>query len=309
MTKQICLSLKCVGVVAFAIASLVMNADACAQKPRGNVIDIVSVDLSGIPDGTPLSIQLGIRDAFYKAEAFWESNLLGFSPALPGSVHRQLRPVQITASVVAIDGPGGILGQAGPTGTLDFTNSRPYVISQAASMEFDSDDVVAFQAMGLFDAIAQHEMAHAIGFGSLWTENRLNLGPLGNYTGAYALKRYRTEARKPNALFVPVEQLGGGGTAGAHWDSADPFFFDARRFGGDVMIGFITNAPVLTRTTLAAFADLGFRVRGENDSISGSSAGSGRGPRVVPAAAPASTGGSGGSGGGGGGSGAVKGRK
>lgn len=259
------------------IAAFVLVAAALgySQPARGQVIDIVSIDFSGLPDGTPLATQLGIRDAFFLAERFWESRLTGFSAQLPARVHRVLRPVQITASIVAIDGPGGILGQAGPTQVFTYNGSKPYAISQAAQMQFDSDDVVLFQNLGLFDDIVRHEMAHAIGFGSLWTDNRLNLGPLGHYTGSFALKRYRIEAKKPNALYVPVEQLGGGGTAGAHWDSADPFFFDPDTFGGDVMLGFITDNPRLTETTWASYADLWFKVKGVNDKLTGSKPGSG----------------------------------
>lgn len=271
-------------ILRFLVAPLALLAAALLpHKPvRAQVIDIVSIDLSGIPMGTPLSIQLGIRDSFFMAERFWESRLIGFSAQLPTLLQRQVRPVRITAAIASIDGAGGVLGFAGPTTLRSYTGSKPYAIPDTAFMQFDSDDVVLFQQLGLFDDIVRHEMAHALGFGSLWTDNRLNLGPLGHYTGAFALKQFRTEARKPNAFFVPVEQLGGGGTAGAHWDSAEPFFYDPDRNAGDVMLGFITDAPTVSETTWAAFADLWYKVKGVNDSLPGTRPGTGRGPRISP---------------------------
>ena len=266
-----------------SVSAIVLIVAACISggPVRAQVIDIVSLDLSGIPAGTPLVTVLGIRDSFYLGERFWESRLVGFSAQLPGLVQRSVRPIQITASIVPIDGPGGVLGQAGPTQLFSYTGTKPYVITQAAVMQFDSDDAVAFQNLGLFDDIVRHEMAHALGFGTVWTDNRLNLGPFGHFTGSFALKRFRIEAKRPSAMFVPVEQFGGPGTAGGHWDSLDPFFFNATKNSGDLMIGYITDIPTVSETTWAQFADLGYKVKGINDKLVGSKPGSG-GTKSIP---------------------------
>ena len=250
---------------------------------RAQVIDIVSIDFSGIPDGTPLTTVLGIRDSFFLAERFWESRLIGFSAQLPTVAQRTLRPIQITAEIANIDGPGGILGFAGPREVFTHIGNRPYVVARTAFMQFDPVDAVTFQELGLFDDIVRHEMAHALGFGTLWTPNRLNLGPLRNFTGPFALKQFRIEAKRPNALFVPTQQSLQIGSAGGHWDGDDPFFFDANRNAGDVMIPFITDVPRVSETTWAAFADMWFKVKGVNDKLVGSKPGSGRGPRISPA--------------------------
>jgi hypothetical protein len=274
-----CISFVSIRAIASALvltsAVLLAPARATAQTPP-SVIDIVSIDVSGLPEGTPLAIVNGIRNAFYDAERFWESRLIGFSPQLPVLIQRTQRPVQFVAVIEEIDGPGGILGFAGPSSLTELTASRPYTLSASADMTFDNQDAVPFYLLGLFDDIVRHEMAHGLGFGTLFAANRLNLGPFGNYTGSFALKQFRIEAKRPNALFVPLD--GGGG----HWEAAGPFFFNADTISGDLMIPFITDFPVVNETTWAVFADLWFKVKGINDGIPGSRPGSGTRPRRTP---------------------------
>ncbi len=259
-----------------SVSTIVLVVAACftTSPARAQVIDIASIDFSGIPAGTPLATVLGIRDSFYIAERFWESRLIGYSPQLPAILQRSLRPIQIDAALLNIDGPGGILGFAGPRNLTVHNGNKPYVLAQTAYMQFDPEDAITFQNLGLFDDIVIHEIAHAMGFGTLWTENRLNLGPLGNFVGPFALKRYRIEAKKPNALYVPVQKVLQVGGLGGHWDSDDSFFFDINTFAGDVMVPFITDAPRVSETTWASFADLGFRVKGVNDKLVGTQPGS-----------------------------------
>ena len=70
--------------------------------------------------------------------------------------------ILITAELGAIDGLYGILGQAGPT-AVRTSNSLP----ATATMKFDIADV---NDMGLaaFTDVVIHEMAHSLGFGSIW---------------------------------------------------------------------------------------------------------------------------------------------
>jgi hypothetical protein len=70
--------------------------------------------------------------------------------------------ILITAELGNIDGLYGILGQAGPTAVR--TDSS---LPATATMKFDIADV---NAMGLeaFADVVLHEMAHSLGFGSIW---------------------------------------------------------------------------------------------------------------------------------------------
>jgi hypothetical protein len=228
--------------------------------------DIMDVDVSGVAPA--------YRQYFLSAEQFWENRILGYQASLPRIVTAQLGKLQIAASTANIDGQGGILGQAGPTDILTYSttgvNSRQIAIARRSQMQFDNADLADLVADGTIGAVIRHEMAHALGFGSLWTQNGLltTVNGVTNYTGARALQWYRIESNNSSALFVPIEQDGGGGTALAHWDDDDPLF--SRRpnpFTSDLMIGDIApgEQKYTTETTWAAFADLHFVVQGIND--------------------------------------------
>ena len=222
--------------------------------------DLIDLDMTGVP--------VQYRAAFVQAERFWEARLIGFSDVIPRQILGRLHNVEITVTIANIDGPGGVLGFAGPNEVFRYRTPYQNInVSQTASMTFDENDVDGLLAAGLLDEVVLHEMAHALGFGSLWTANEFNAIAFGNYNGTFALRQYRLDSRQPLAQFVPVEQQGGGGTAGAHWDSNDAFFFNPNTFIGELMIGFITDAPYVSDVTWASYADLGYTVNGINDKI------------------------------------------
>src|SRR5206468_4321942 len=72
----------------------------------------------------------------------------------------------------SIDGPGKILGQAGPCLVRD-QSLQPGV----GVMHFDTADVAGLLAAGQFDEVVRHEMGHVLGFGTIWQ-------PLGLLPGA-----------------------------------------------------------------------------------------------------------------------------
>jgi hypothetical protein len=254
--------LKIVTTIVALIAAWAIGGTACAQVIK------INLDLTGIPAGTTLATRAGFQKAFADAEKFWESRLIGFSGQLPDTIQRTVGEIKISGQIAPVDGSGGILGFASVSKYLTYLDRRPFGIPQTGDMVFDVADATDFQNQGLFDDIVRHEMAHVLGFqATAWARNRLNLGPNNTYTGAFALKRYRQESGRLDALFVPVEQLGGPGTALSHWDSTDPFFYDPVTNTGDIMLGFITEAPRVSETTWSVFADLGFKVKGINDRL------------------------------------------
>lgn len=243
------------------------------QLPSAHA-DIMNVNVDGVDPR--------YRSAFLQAEAFWESRIIGYSPVLPASVRNRLSKLQITAATSAIDGVGGILGQAGPTNVLRFSstgpglksiNGTPIAIATAAQMTFDTADVAALAANGGLLDVIKHEMGHALGFGSLWRDNGLvaTINGQTQYIGANALATYRTESGNRGARWVPVEQAGGPGTAGSHWEDNDPFFNRRSRNGSsELMIGNIdpgNETKFTSETTWAAMADLWYQVKGINDNL------------------------------------------
>ena len=157
----------------------------------------------------------------------------------------------ITAELATIDGPGGILGQAGPT--LIRTGSGQPI---AAIMEFDSADAANYNDAGLWNDIVLHEMLHSIGVGTIWNYAGLLDGygtsnPLFN--GEFANLAYDelfADLNLNQSDLIPVEGDGGSGTAYGHWDDAT--------FGNELMTGYINGSNYVSAMTVASLEDLGY---------------------------------------------------
>jgi len=165
-----------------------------------------------------------------------------------------------------LDGPGGVLAQAGPTDVLRWggpgiaKRGTSGAVARAGTATFDTDDMGFMVGAGLLRSVIIHEVFHALGFAPLWDDfgyrDRTGFG----YVGPEALAAYRQASGQPFAPFVPLETAGGGGTAGGHWSMDDPVFFDPRRGHADIMIGFVDPNMTITDITLAQFRDLGYTV-------------------------------------------------
>lgn len=186
--------------------------------------------------------------AYDNAESFYETNILGYQ--VDDAI---LQGVTIDATVPFIDGPGGILGQAGPEFIYNPILLPPGspVYTSSGIMQFDSADVSGLLLAGSFIDVVLHEMAHVLGFGTLWGFNGLYVDGTGEYYGANALAKYQDEF-DPLAAFVPVELDGGPGTANGHWDETWA--------GGpnELMTGFLDAPTFFSDTSLYAFRDLGY---------------------------------------------------
>lgn len=194
----------------------------------------------------------GQRAAFDAAAARWSQVITGDLPGvtLPGGTF--VDDIQIEASILAIDGAGGILGQAGPDAFRP-VGGLPYT----GIMEFDTADVAAMETGGIFQGVIMHEMGHVLGLGTLWDSLNLVSGAGGAnpvYVGANAVREY-------NAIFgvtgtsVPVENTGGPGTRDSHWREST--------MQTELMTGYASPAGVampLSRITVGGLADLGYSV-------------------------------------------------
>lgn len=211
--------------------------------------DIVDFDI--IIDFTG-GLSASQQEVFQQAENYWEDILVGYADTISFSP-----TLTIAASGEDIDGQSGILGQAGPTNALYNTDSSSdtagLLYAVEGTMRFDTADLDYMESNDTLYAVIVHEMAHVIGFGTLWTYNDLYTDGSGEYVGAYALAQYQEEF-DANATYVPVEQDGGAGTEDAHWDESWA--------GGssDLMTGYLEGITTLSATTLASFQDLGYAV-------------------------------------------------
>lgn len=206
-----------------------------------------------------------IAAAFVSAEARWEQiittgvadfggDLSGCLPAGSPPIVGPVDDVVIDVAVHTLDGPGGTLGQAGPT-CVNTANE----LTVHGVMEFDDADVATMLADGSFERVVLHEMAHVLGFGTLWDETRFGgvrkvVQGLGGtnprFSGARAMAEWSLLGGSGN---VPVENLGGAGTVGSHWRESV--------FGAELMTGWIDGGTnPLSRLSIASMADLGLHV-------------------------------------------------
>jgi len=220
------------------------------------------------------------QQTFVDAANYWNSAITGYSLIYNGAGQVEAHSLNITASLPYIDGVGNILGSAGPEYIKYYDNNpvgQPTIAlyyTTSGSMRFDSADAAAMVASNTFYSVVLHEMAHVIGFGTLWTDNtnlhsttyNLYTTGTGQYYGPNALAQWQSEFNRPNDTFVPVELLGGSGTANGHW---------AENYGGatgivsmntgmdlsnELMTGWASNTFFVSHTTLGAIADLGYTV-------------------------------------------------
>jgi len=195
--------------------------------------------------------------AFNQAAARWTQIITGDISDVTISAQFQqqytlpatIDDLYIDAKIATIDGPGQVLGQAGPV--LVRSSS---LLTAYGQMTFDVADVAGMFASGLWTNVILHEMGHVLGIGTLW--NSLGLkNSAGDYIGAHALAEYRALSGNASASSIPVEHDGGSGTAGSHWDEDT--------FNTELMTGFAESAGVpmpISRMTIASLWDLGYVV-------------------------------------------------
>lgn len=225
-------------------------------------IESLDIELRGIDSLGPAETA-----AFTAAKQRWESIIVrgvpattapprppclpASSPDLPGTIDDLI----IDVAVVPIDGPGGVLAEAGPT-CVNLSTELPV----HGIMRFDSADVATLLANGQFELVVLHEMAHVLGFGTVWDMtsfvggSRKVISGAGTsnprYSGGRGVAEYSLLGQSGN---VPLENLGGPGTADAHWRETT--------FGNELMTGFLNpGANPLSRLSIASMVDLGYQV-------------------------------------------------
>ncbi len=212
-------------------------------------------------------------ETFSAAESFWETQLTGYRDTGFDT------PVQVLINVnlAEIDGEGGVLGSAGPT-YGNFGGS--FIETTEGDMTFDTVDIDSMVSAGTFESVIMHEMAHVLGFGTLWQYNGVYSADTGQYTGEAALAAFQIEFNQPDATYVPVELDGGGGTANGHWnmgvhlgsyeaadsrdDPGDGVVYTSVNNGlvldNELMTGYLTGEAWLSHTSLQSFYDIGYEV-------------------------------------------------
>lgn len=194
------------------------------------------------------------KNAFKAAADRWSKVIIGDLPSVlvDGEV---IDDVVILAQGVDIDGPSGILGQAGPTRLRPANAGKHAFLPARGTMSFDSADLADMENRGTLNDVITHEMGHVLGIGTIWKLKNLirNAGkPNPSFTGVKAKKEYGV-LKGTGPARVPVENTGGPGTRDGHWRETI--------FRNELMSGFISapNNPI-SRMTLASLEDMGYEV-------------------------------------------------
>ena len=215
------------------------------------------------------------KAVFDSAAARWERVIFGDIPDITVSnipagqcgsnspaINETIDDVIIFVTLDSIDGPGKILGQSGPC-FIRSTGSLPLI----GIMHFDTADVASLENSGAFSLVILHEMAHVLGYGTIWTGSLgLNLlagvGSDPHFTGAKALAQFNSNggAGYSAGAKVPVENcvgfppgVCGSGTINSHWRESV--------FVNELMTGFLNNGSnPLSVISAASMEDMGYVV-------------------------------------------------
>jgi hypothetical protein len=210
-------------------------------------------------------------DTFARAKQRWESIIIGDQPDFPKTDFGDITDtvctefpstvddVYICGMESVIDGLGNegsnILGSAGPTfvrgsGVINPQTNEEYWTAVSAVMEFDTADIQMLLSNGKFENVILHEMAHALGFGTLWEENGVYIEGSGGYaSGTYADAEWK---RLGCSGPLPVELDFGEGIANGHWDE--------QCLINELMTGFGASQEPISRITIGSMQDIGLVV-------------------------------------------------
>lgn len=216
----------------------------------------------------PSAINNAFKPAFTEAGDFWNKVILsgngGYTFTSPINAASfcgvnyayntgdKVEGLDIFAVVEPIDGPGSILGSAGPCALVG-----DYPIF--GLMRFDSADAQGLLNQGNFAEVIVHEMGHVIGIGTLWSRFIQNPCPTNTnrpcrtdpfYTGPNGIQGYNDLGGRGN---LPIANTGGGGTLNGHW--REDFF------SNELMTGFLNSGTKnpLSIMTVKALTDIGYR--------------------------------------------------
>jgi hypothetical protein len=245
---------------------IVMRTDSANQVAESNEtnnsgqvgsgLDFDPITIIGPTGGFQITLNItGMTSTqqaiFQQAANRWSQVIVG---DLPNATYngRAVDDLLIDASGAAIDGPGGVLGQAGPD-----SFRAGSLLPIHGSMEFDTADLADMQADGTLFGVILHEMGHVLGIGTIWDSKGLLVGagtsnPL--FIGAQATAEYN-RIFGTNASGVPVENGGGAGTRDSHWRESI--------LNTEIMTGYVEAPGVampLSRITVGSLADIGYQV-------------------------------------------------
>src|SRR5215213_9867889 len=214
-------------------------------KPGGGSGSVITTYTSGNPsvdDASEFNIKInfsGSWTAQQQAIVKWAADF--YSQIITADIRDDIDlngnlvdDIVISVSTGRIDGrgsplTGNVLAQTGNIVARDDGTTDQW-LPLTASITLDSSDLKNSAFASVWDDIVLHEMGHALGFiGVIFNQLGLVDGS-GNFTGANAVASY--------GGVVPLENDGGSGTAGSHWDEIN-FMPNGVQMSNELMTGYL----------------------------------------------------------------------
>lgn len=216
----------------------------CKLKRLGNIIQINKLYNFSPKESNDIDL----------AHCIWETVITGFI------VNRNIKLV-IDFDVEAIDGVDGILGQASWNQGYYFSGfGRNYAMPISGRFVIDSYDLNSLSNDNGFIYAVVHEIGHILGIEEeIWTLNNVLESNKFRYNGTHGLRAFK-EQFIMSANYIPIEQDGGNGTAGSHWDEIPITDMYNRSFTSEIMTGYLTDENYLTSVTAHSLSDIGYEI-------------------------------------------------
>ena len=214
----------------------------------------------------PVPPSSAVLAAFNTATAKWQSVIVdsvgsipiklaagacdSAQPAVNETVKDLLVLVHLRQILDTVPGQA-ILGESGPC-----VIRNPGNLPILGVMSLNSSTLATLASSGLLDDVIKHEMAHLLGFGTVWDLDGLLRDTTTSdpwFSGPDAQAAFHKALPSFTDKIVPVEANGGSGTTLSHWRESV--------MTNELMTGLL-NAGVnpLSAVTIESMADLGYTV-------------------------------------------------
>ena len=210
---------------------------------------------------------------FLSSAKLWSDIIVGDLPDVEIVVNGEKTIIDdVLVDVDLFNDPNSnVLGWARPLGIrVDWPNRSAGLTTQG-EMAFNLHYIDQMIDSGSFAAVITHEIAHILGFGTLWNDpflekglfssapwNQYGKGPMVddnfNYLGKYAVEAYSNALGEQQAS-VPIEDgssAPGAGSVGSHWKEGT--------FDDELMTPISNGSNSMGDMTIAAMQDLGYQI-------------------------------------------------